>query len=327
MAVLKHFPGLEVCIRVAEVAAKEHALPADADGAPPPGMKFHVVKEGQPIPYLISYIEAHPGKRFDLHIKRLPFFQHHGHHIAARVQIDGMLLGLAHDDTVEEDNKRTTWRNTVNSWLAYDSSKGGYQVCRFHFATLGVTEANGPVEGAGGTENLVDSLGLLRISFYHMKNGGGKVDAKIGPPAAPSVNTVSETDLKGTALDSHASWDMQPCKRQGGFKSHIDKYVDQKERPFAVFDFRYRSMDGLIKEGVVPPPTLDEQVQGLTDADARRLAREYLLMKVAGGPTPRGIKREREEPEVKPLSDSDFMTRYKARRCKSGRIQVDLTDD
>lgn len=34
--------------------------------------------------------------------------------------------------------------------------------------------------------------------------------------------------------------------------------------------------DGLIKEGIVARPFLDDEVEELTDADARRLAKEYL---------------------------------------------------
>ncbi|KAK0631406.1 hypothetical protein B0T14DRAFT_501623 [Immersiella caudata] len=38
-------------------------------------------------------------------------------------------------------------------------------------------------------------------------------------------------------------------------------------------------MDGLIKEGIVPHPSVDDEVQEMTDAEARRLARELLEMR------------------------------------------------
>ncbi|KAK0657847.1 hypothetical protein B0T16DRAFT_453273 [Cercophora newfieldiana] len=70
----------------------------------------------------------------------------------------------------------------------------------------------------------------------------------------------------------------------------VDWHKDFKHRPFAVFEFRYRSMEGLINEGIItrpivgqpPGPSLNEiEAKRLAESmdleEARRLARAYLV--------------------------------------------------
>ena len=124
--------------------------------------------------------------------------------------------------------------------------------------------------------------------------------------------------------------------------------------------YRYGA-DGLIKERIITQPTVRQQVQAMSDKEARRLAQQLLeereerksrlisadlfcrlrnqltrlRMQAANLASPpprvkaenrRGVKREREEEEVA-MSDEAFLARYKGRRLASGIPQVDLTDD
>jgi hypothetical protein len=123
---------------------------------------------------------------------------------------------------------------------------------------------------------------------------------------------------------------------------------------------RHLQAEGLIKEGIIARPTAREQVQAMTDEEARRLAqqlleerevRKFRLISVdlfcrlriqltrfrmqaanLASPQPRvkaenrrGVKREYEEEDA--MSDEAFLARYKGRRLASGAFQVDLTDD
>lgn len=124
--------------------------------------------------------------------------------------------------------------------------------------------------------------------------------------------------------------------------------------------FYRHGADGLIKERIITQPTVRQQVQAMSDKEARRLAQQLLeerevrksrlisadlfcrlrnqltrlRMQAANLASPpprakaenrRGVKREREE-EVA-MSDEAFLARYKGRRLAGGAFQVDLTND
>ncbi|KAL1838549.1 hypothetical protein VTJ49DRAFT_2547 [Mycothermus thermophilus] len=112
----------------------------------------------------------------------------------------------------------------------------------------------------------------------------------------------------------------------------VKNYVDPKNRPFAVFEFRYRSNKGLIRECIIPrAPTATDEVQGMSEDQLRqrlaqvlkenqRLAQEVAERKVIESKSI-GIKREVEVDEDK------FVAKYKARKLDNGRLEIDLTDD
>jgi len=123
---------------------------------------------------------------------------------------------------------------------------------------------------------------------------------------------------------------------------------------------RHLRVDGLIKEGIIARPTARQQVQAMSDEEARRLAQQLLEEREVrkfrftsvnsfcrlriqltqlriqaanlASPQPRvkaenrrDVKREYKEEDA--MSDEAFLARYKGRRLASGAFQVDLTDD
>jgi len=55
-----------------------------------------------------------------------------------------------------------------------------------------------------------------------------------------------------------------------------DAYQDPRARPFAVFEFRYRTMDGLVKEGIVRTPTISDRVRNMSEQERVRALQELL---------------------------------------------------
>ncbi|RYP08726.1 hypothetical protein DL764_001746 [Monosporascus ibericus] len=127
----------------------------------------------------------------------------------------------------------------------------------------------------------------------------------------PNTRPVLEKALKGRAVTHKI--DCAPGKP--GIPSRprqVDAYQDPLKRPFAVFEFRYRSREGLIAESVIPRPTpmgdMDEQqlrqfalqlYRGKEDRDMS------VKSEVKTGREARGrVKRRREESELTPTKRS-----------------------
>ncbi|KAK4646958.1 uncharacterized protein QC761_0029530 [Podospora bellae-mahoneyi] len=90
--------------------------------------------------------------------------------------------------------------------------------------------------------------------------------------------------------------------------------LDPWERPFARYDFRYRHKDGLIKQGIIPEPSLEEQVAQMSDGKRK----EALL---------KALKREKEEIETvrdiktikRERDESDDDSKNDPRRCHTNQ--------
>jgi hypothetical protein len=139
MAVLPDIEGLEVTIEVDGETAKEYDPCDDGDGDPPADLKFHIPdgqREADGKPYLVKYIEAKPGAPFHFHIKRLPNFHHHSHHIAFCCRVDSLVTQWKHDNTVTARDKKTTWRKEIKGWDRYYEEDKTFRTCYFRFEKL-----------------------------------------------------------------------------------------------------------------------------------------------------------------------------------------------
>ncbi|KAK3392737.1 hypothetical protein B0H63DRAFT_1035 [Podospora didyma] len=131
-----------------------------------------------------------------------------------------------------------------------------------------------------------------------------------------TVEKVAEKALKGKELNCLAGFTTVAVS--GPARQPSPASNDAKKRPFAVFEFHYRTMDGLIKEGVIPRSTIDDRVQGMSEAEMRtRLAELLKAQEQQSAPNEANVKDETKRPvKRKPanMHDGAFLQRFKGRR-------------
>ncbi|KAK1752691.1 hypothetical protein QBC47DRAFT_432335 [Echria macrotheca] len=255
MAVIECIPGIEVTIETDGQPLKEFDPCPHHDISTKQSFDLPTTNGSsrpQPIPHVVKYIEAKPGKPFGFRWKKFEHFEYRSHHIAVRARV----------------NSRGDEGTSIS-----------------------------PEEELVQTARAKYS-GVLQVELFHMR-AGGEVPREWTRHSPPELN-FHEKVLKGSGVDCGV---------------------------------RYRTMDGLLKLGVVPKPSPREEVQNMTNEEVRTLAERLLEqqrtresamganIKTEGL---RGIKREHEKD---PMDDTEFAFRYKTRRLSGGKLEVDLTDD
>ncbi|RYP45871.1 hypothetical protein DL768_007828 [Monosporascus sp. mg162] len=164
----------------------------------------------------------------------------------------------------------------------------------------------------------VKHLGTLRILVHNMM-----FSSKTYTPATttlPNTGPVHEKALKGRTVTHKV--DFAPGKPGiPTTQRQVDVYQDPLKRPFAVFEFRYRSREGLIAEGIIPRPTpmddMDEQQlrqfalqlyreKEDRDMSSKREVKSEVKREIKPErETQGGVKRSREENELTPVEDND----------------------
>ncbi|KAK3954929.1 hypothetical protein QBC32DRAFT_311605 [Pseudoneurospora amorphoporcata] len=281
MAVLTCYPGLEVAVEVDGQRAQEYDAPADEIEAGAKELNFHSIPdmpiEGSP-PYIIKYIESKPGKPFAF-------------------QLDSTNFAIP-----SSDNKK----HLVQYRCVLDGISTGYN------QLVGGAKS---MEGGNGKQgDRTKEYGTLLVKLWDA------IDLKRTRPKAASrrsrspvpVQSVSEKALKGRSVDSKVVFDTQPSSAYK--RVPVVHYPDR--RPFAVFEFRYRTMEGLMCEGIVPRPVNEDDDQ-VVDVEKE----QQPLNRVKPDPeNTRGIKREFTDPNPMPVC-------YKLRGLENGKVEIDLTDD
>ncbi|KAK4446405.1 hypothetical protein QBC34DRAFT_383296 [Podospora aff. communis PSN243] len=350
MAVLPGLEGLEVTIEVDGKTVQEYDPCDDSDGNPPEALKFHVPDaphQADRKSHVVKYIESKPGVPFRFRIKRLPSFRHQSHHIAFRYHVDDMSSALCHDESVTTTDKNTTWEMMKDGFRLYRGKEEGWVDYNFYFKELVIdVDAEGTISSAESEQEVkrVKKLGVLRVGFWHMKYGAHIEYEPIQRDALHfATHVLSERIVKGKTIDTQASFKERKSSWQTPNTKIPDLYQNSLKRPFAMFEFRYRTMDGLMKGGIVPRPSpehpsperpsIKQLAQTMSEAEARPLAqglgvlvlREARAAKAEDTENVKpGAKREREEDS---LNDDAIGQRKKARPLESGNFEVDLTDD
>ncbi|KAK1776857.1 hypothetical protein QBC45DRAFT_206252 [Copromyces sp. CBS 386.78] len=305
MAILSCLPGLKANVRVGSELAKEYDAPAEEVEARAKSFEFYKIpsRVGEGTPYSLSYIESKPGERFEFVIDTRDTKLHQAG-TSQKIMLTAVLDGYK------------AWPAFVSSEL-FTYSKcltgthdTGFSRTSFKFAALDIVEVPVPekdikkqIEEANKYGTLLIKLELVRVKGSLSTAGHGASTPK------PAVMGVAEKALKGKAVDSRTTFHSEPT--HVSTLSDFD-YVDSKRRPFAIFEFRYRTMEGLIRESIVPRP------EEVIDVEEEYMRIKRIKPELAD--EPRGIKREPMEPAL-------FAARYKQRRLEDGKVEVDLTDD
>ncbi|KAH7627283.1 hypothetical protein B0T09DRAFT_323410 [Sordaria sp. MPI-SDFR-AT-0083] len=329
MAILTCLPGLEVTIEVDGQRAQEYDADPNEVESRAEEIDFHSIQQQThhnhlrrrrrrfrfgaasapapaPAPYVLKYIEAKPGKPFGFifDMRNCPNLEDVFSSIRAGTEgpsiyyscvLDGFSTGKKH---VYSGTRDTRYSCTTGSDAA------GWKKNKFRFRSLDV------LEGSDGTQSQSQSqaskakeYGTLLVKLYLVGKRGRLVPhpGRAGPTL---IDSVCEKDLKGKALDSKVRFDSEPIARPGPGRKR--KFVDHRGRPFAVFEFRYRTMEGLYQEAVISRravPTLVlkiekfEDEQEVVDVDVEEKVKQRLIT-IKQEPEedsmrqPKGIKRE-----------------------------------
>ncbi|KAK3693344.1 hypothetical protein B0T22DRAFT_505000 [Podospora appendiculata] len=271
MAVIDAVPGLSATIEIEGDGLRTREYD-DSSGAP----------VGYPCPAVVKYIRALPGARFTFHFSKTPpVFQQEGHHIAYILTIDGQSLTTVHE---VGKGDLPTYHSPWESYTGYyctGSADTGYRQHDFKFAKRELSDANSMSQEEQDRQFVTaKDQGVLKIDFFSMKpiQEEHVLDYQAGI-LKPKKHT--EEALKGKEVDCVATATTKHYTSRSTPKIPIDDFHHYHQQPFAVFEFRYRSRDALVKEGIIPPPSIDDMVNDMTVPELREMAREHSRMKQA----------------------------------------------
>ncbi|KAI0144583.1 hypothetical protein GGR57DRAFT_326972 [Xylariaceae sp. FL1272] len=333
MAVIKDLPGLKVTIKVDGKDLQEYDDPyiEILDDDDELELLVTATKETDPvslnvrhIPHVVKYIEATPGKEFVFSLVKEKDFDSGCNHMAVGCEGDGKRYSLIHAPL---NQRRGEWHCLLDG--TQYGPVGNKRRRPFLFSDLK------PVSSEDGDEDTLNrsmaqskDLGTLRVLWFKMKHCRS-LRPFASPPIAPD-DSVHEKALKGRALYTKAGLGRETATRYED-PDYEDNFQDPQKQPCAVFEFRYRTREGLIEERIIPRPT---PIDGMTDEQVRAYAlklhreredsvkKEETPVKVkiegSGGPS---LKREAPDNELLLLPK-----RYKETRRGDGKTEIDLSD-
>ncbi|KAI5359905.1 hypothetical protein Slin14017_G094660 [Septoria linicola] len=187
----------------------------------------------------------------------------------------------------------------------------GNRLQRFRFDAVGQTDEM-PAERDTA---LAKSIGTIRIEVHH-KNV--EQVRKYDDAGRTGPGIISEKALKGQALSHGVGFDEVERQVSGRVRRHAT-FVDPQEVPVATYVFKYRSLEALKSESIVPrtpSPTPLEKREELTSEELRELQRQIREFKANAS----NIKREHVE-------DRDEKPNKRARNLPaSGDVLLTIDD-
>ncbi|KAJ8131516.1 hypothetical protein O1611_g2115 [Lasiodiplodia mahajangana] len=276
MAIIKGVPGLEVTIQVDGQNLPEyddtHANSCDDDDlevlATVTKARDTVSIAAHQIPHIVKYIESIPGKEFCAKIVKEEYFDSKCHHLGVRYEVDG-LKQFKHEPLEYQSSK---WTLKMDSRRHY-TNRLGWRKRKFKFTQLTrVHTSQGSDQDV--SEDLVRGrfLGTIRILVYRME-----FCARLPVPLSSNIvrprDEIMEKALQGRALYTIAGFGKEvpiPLPKP----SFERKYQDPEGRPCAIFEFRYRTKEGLIEELILSPPT---PIDSMSEKEVREYARKAYL--------------------------------------------------
>ncbi|KAK8113510.1 hypothetical protein PG984_014036 [Apiospora sp. TS-2023a] len=280
MAILRDLPGLETTIEVGGETVQEYDVPNTCKV----GVKTDIVMEiaedsftvtldAKNIPRVIKYVEATTDKQFGFRFRKQPPFIHSSHHLAIEAQFDGIRTPLKHLLDVNP---------FINSWdVLHDRVVGRcdgniiYSDHVFKFGDLTIVEpGEEPLENLERQKLCAHDRGTLRLFVYKMNDSPSRrvvKGSRLPLSFADDQKQLPREVCKPRALTHQVCFERQfPPNQLLNQEQHYDDYKDDMRRPCAIFEFRYRSKQGLLEEGVI---SRIEPIDGLPAEEIKRLAR------------------------------------------------------
>ncbi|KAK3397456.1 hypothetical protein B0T20DRAFT_220917 [Sordaria brevicollis] len=328
MAILPCLPGLKVTIEVDDEPATEYdADPEEVKKSAgqidffPTRQTFRLRRHGYP--YVLKYIEAKPGELFsfvlDLTDFKIGFDKHtfndgvtmepklHAEHWIDGYNTKGFRLIAGN-------------RHELHSFTTGSDTKGWKQQS-FGFAKLNVVE--GSTAGTHQQAEQAKYYGTLIVKLFLSVNTDITIPYEEKPAPAAIISVGEKDMIKGRAVDAKVDFEAEPTNRPA--QAPMAKSVDRK--PIAVLEFRYRTMEGLHQELIVPRRPVVKSVED--DEDGKRTVKfedkkaiksdddKFEHIKKYDEPSCSGVKREAstssENMSPGPLDGG-------ARNCKKRRV-------
>ncbi|KAH6633898.1 hypothetical protein B0J18DRAFT_414691 [Chaetomium sp. MPI-SDFR-AT-0129] len=354
MAVLSSLRHVRVFVETAQRGPLPEFEHPDPKSELPQAESFHL-SQGRvptdPLPHVIKYIEARAAEDFVISIRTssLPNPRTVGN-IGCHLRIDGRLIAARLPVFQRCDQLgQPVWEYRFRHMIT-GNARDGYELHAFQFTPLDIVEDdNLSPEELAHQRDRAKTCGSVTLSLHLVSN-----PRVMGPhtmDAPRSDLSFAEKGLKGRATDSATTYISHALPRRIQPHSIGATYSDPQRRPFAVYEFRYRSRKGLVAEGIdITPRTITDRVNRArelltiqAEAEARRhIARipgagemqqpgRIVAADSSDAESPRGIKREREEDndeeDAKARAEGKSVIRYKERRTEEGRVVIDLTED
>ncbi|KAF2142555.1 uncharacterized protein K452DRAFT_318156 [Aplosporella prunicola CBS 121167] len=251
MAILESVPGVTAEVRVNNIAVKEYV---DTTTEDPPNT-------------VIKYIEAISGQNFTVNWQFQPNFVHRNHSIYAIIYIDGK--NVCSQTTIVEKFRGNCCRHEeVGDIRSYQGEQRVMQ--KFAFSAITIDDDSERVI-CDSLKHKVDTLGEIKIKLLRVKHLGYHVSSNRRGHRIASIDKIPEKALKGNATSHQLGLDQPiPIPSGSGRRTDFD-YIDQKSSPFAIFSFKYRSVEALKALHIIPrtpPPRQKDSTEYLIKKEA-----------------------------------------------------------
>ncbi|KAI0441965.1 hypothetical protein F4803DRAFT_551644 [Xylaria telfairii] len=247
MAIIQGIPGLEVYIEVSGKRLKEYDVPQGAKDVPLPpetkqsalglnlGSKHRQINNG----YVAKYIEVESGTYPCVQFAKAADLQKAGHHIAYNVKFDDNELELRHQPPgpAYED-----WEDSVDSVVVGSSQEQRSQ--RFRFENLTRIDGKKCIRYAR-----TSNVGTIRVGVYHMNKHRLQIHRDYHYEGVRYEKTMSDVSAKRRKL-SHCIGVENGARIENPEVEYKHDFLDKDKKPFAVFDFHYRSQECLNTMGI-----------------------------------------------------------------------------
>ncbi|KAK8032629.1 hypothetical protein PG990_002363 [Apiospora arundinis] len=247
MAIIDELEGLEAWVEVNGQRAQEYDKPDDDGGSldlevlvAATKVTNHVALDVKDIPHVVKYIEAIPDK-------------------------------ITHEPQ-NRSRMATQWDDGC-CFIVTGSDNIGWTDHYFKFGDVR------HIEGSAVSEELLNKTmreakryGLIAVKVFRMSASAVENDDYCDEEELRGLpQEIPEKATKGAAITTCTAFERAPGSKPDA--GNEDIFQDPSKRPCAVFEFRYRSKEGLYQEGILERP---DAVDLMAPDELRRLARNWL---------------------------------------------------
>ncbi|KAI6856328.1 hypothetical protein KC343_g17826 [Hortaea werneckii] len=255
------------------------------------------------------YVEVTTNTTFTITLKAGKALHFLGNGLAVNIYIDGNLVDAL---LIKREDVETSVMGQTYSSEGIHSAVD--EVQRFRFADLRSVVANDIVEG-GGRPHLQRGLGTIRIEVSHCNVGG---EAEFEAPESSAVGgEIEEGKLKEQALSNSVSF-MEAVKG-ARFDYYSSSLIPDQPSPFAVYVFKYRSLEDLKTLHILPRPASPEPLER-RDPDTLSAAEIVELQQALAAARADSVKIKRE------ITESGERPRKRVRQI-AGSEQFEVDED